>query len=362
MPPNVSEARRTDLGLAPARRPLKCGPPVSSPAQHNRGVRYIDVDGRQLSVVGLGCWQFGEKGWGYGRDFGEAESLAIVRRALELGVTVLDTAEMYGRGASERLVGRALTGAGGDRFLATKFLPVVPLPQVLMRHLQHSLERLGVQHLDLYQLHWPNPLFPLGVQVEGLRQALGEGLTRYVGVSNYSLSRWRRAERLLGVPILTNQVRYNLLHPQPERRLLPHAQATGHIVVAYSPLAQGALSGRYLPGKGPGGVRRVSPLFTEEGLQAAAPVVEALREIAAGRDVTPSQVALAYLISQPRVVVIPGAKSVAQLEANVAAADIQLKDEELLALRRASDLFRLSWLRVSQQLIRSTSNRVESTS
>ena len=314
-------------------------------------MRYIDVDGRQLSVVGMGCWQFGEKGWGYGRDFGEAESLAIVRRALELGVTVLDTAEMYGRGASERLVGKALRGVEGDHFLATKFTPVTPLPRVLMRHLRRSLERLGVDSLDLYQLHWPNPLFPLGVQVEGLRRALGEGLARYVGVSNYSLSRWRRAERLLGIPILTNQVRYNLLHPQPERRLLPHAQTTGHILVAYSPLAQGALSGRYGPGKGPGGVRRVSPLFTEEGLRAAAPVVETLREIAAGRRVSPSQIALAYLISQPRVVVIPGAKSVAQLEANVAAADIQLKDDELLALRRASDLFRLSAVRAGLQML-----------
>ncbi len=314
-------------------------------------MRYIDVDGRQLSVIGLGCWQFGAKGWGYGRDFGETESLAIVRRALELGVTVLDTAEMYGGGASERLVGKALKGVEGDRFLATKFAPVAPLPQVLMRHLQRSLERLGVDRLDLYQLHWPNPLFPLGVQVEGLRRALGEGLTRYVGVSNYSLSRWRRAERLLGIPILTNQVRYNLLQTQAERRLLPHAQATGHVLVAYSPLAQGALSGRYRPGSGPGGVRRVNPLFTEEGLQAAAPVVGALREIASGRKVTPSQVALAYLISQPRVVVIPGAKSVAQLEANVAAADIQLGDDELLALRRASDLFRLSSVRAGLQML-----------
>jgi aryl-alcohol dehydrogenase-like predicted oxidoreductase len=325
-------------------------------------MRYIDVDGRRLSVVGLGCWQFGERGWGYGRDFGEAESLAIVRRALELGVTVLDTAEMYGRGASERLVGKALGGATGDRFLATKFLPVVPLPRILMRHLRRSLDRLEVEHLDLYQLHWPNPLFPLGVQVEGLRRALGEGLTRYVGVSNYTLPRWRRAERLLGIPILTNQVRYNLLHTQPERQLLPHAQATGHIVVAYSPLAQGALSGRHRAGQRPGGVRRVSPLFTEEGLQAAAPVVEALREVAAGRGASPSQVALAYLIAQPRVVVIPGAKSVAQLEANVAAADIQLTDDELLALRRAADLFRLSWLRVGRQLFRGARGAARATS
>ena len=314
-------------------------------------MRYLDVDGRQVSVVGLGCWQFGEKGWGYGRDFGDQESLAIVRRALELGVTLLDTAELYGRGASERLVGQALAGVGSDRFLATKFLPVAPFPGVLMDHLRRSLDRLGVENVDLYQLHWPNPVVPLGLQVGGLRRALGEGLTRYVGVSNYSLSRWRRAERLLGIPIISNQVRYNLLHTQAERKLIPHAERTGRIVIAYSPLAQGALSGRYRPGQGPGGLRRMSPLFTAEGLTAAAPVVETLREIAAGRQATPSQVALAYLISSPRVVVIPGAKSIAQLEANVAAADIQLGADELLALRRAADLFQLSWIRAGGQLL-----------
>ncbi|MGC8474654.1 MAG: aldo/keto reductase, partial [Candidatus Dormibacteria bacterium] len=110
------------------------------------------------------------------------------------------------------------------------------------------------------------------------------------------------------------------------------------------------------------GVRRVSPLFTEEGLRAAAPVVETLREISSGRHLTPSQVALAYLISQPRVVVIPGAKSLAQLEANVAAADIQLADDELLALRRAADLFRLSWLRVSRQMLRGSGSRADAAS
>jgi aryl-alcohol dehydrogenase-like predicted oxidoreductase len=313
-------------------------------------VKYLQLDESRLSVVGLGCWQFGEPGWGYGEDFGPKESLAIIRRALELGVTVLDTAELYGHGASETLVGSALREWDGPVFVASKFLPLLPLPGVLMSHCHGSLERLGRDSLDLYQLHFPNPVVPLGLQMEGLRQVLRGGLARHVGVSNFSLSRWRRAERALGSPIISNQVRYNLLQRKPERELVAYAERTSHIVIAYSPLAQGALSGKYHRGRVPTGVRRTSWLFTEEGMTAAHPLLETLQEIASGRSVTPSQIALAYLIAQPRVIVIPGAKSVAQLEANVAAADIDLSPEELLALRRAADLFQLSRSRAATQL------------
>ncbi len=312
-------------------------------------MRYIETDGRRVSVVGLGCWQFGAKGWGYGRELGPEDAVAIIRRALDLGITLLDTAELYGGGTSESLVGAALKGSDSDVFLATKFLPVLPTPGILMSHLERSLERLGRPLVDLYQIHFPNPVVPLGLQMEGLRRALAQGLTRYVGVSNFSLSRWRRAERHLGLPILSNQVRYNLLQRGPERELVGFAERQGRIIIAYSPLAQGLLSGRYPPGQAPRDVRRGNLLFTDEGMAAAEPVVEVLREVAAGRGMTPAQIALAYLISQPQVVVIPGAKSLAQLEANVAAADIRLGDDELLALRGAADLFQISRLRALRQ-------------
>lgn len=316
-------------------------------------MRYLELDGRRLSRVGLGCWQFGEKGWGYGRDYGPEESVAIVHRALELGVTVLDTAELYGRGASESLLGEALEGRQEEVFLATKFLPVVPLPGIMETHLRRSLERLRQPRVDLYQLHFPNPVVPLGIQMEGLRRLLGEGLTRYPGVSRFSLSRWRRAERILGKPIVSNQVLYNVLQRGPEAELLQWAQDHGRIVVAFSPLAQGAVSGKYGPDRQPQGVRRTNSLFSEGALTAAAPVVEVLREIAAGRSATPSQIALAYLLAHPRVVAIPGANSVAQLESNVAAADIELGADELLAIRRAADLFFYSRLRaVGETMVR----------
>lgn len=320
-------------------------------------MRYLDVDGRRISVVGLGCWQFGEPGWGYGHEFAAPESVALIRRALELGVTFLDTAELYGRGASESLVGAALEGWDGEVFVATKFLPLLPVPGNLVAHLERSLQRLSRPVADLYQLHFPNPVVPLRVQMEGLRRALAGGLTRYVGVSNFSLSRWRRSERLLGIPILSNQVRYNLLQAGPEAGLLGYAQRSGRLLIAYSPLAQGLLGGRYRPDNLPGGTRRTNYLFTKEGLQAAAPILDTLREVAAGRGTTPAAIALAYLVAQPRVLVIPGAKSVAQLEANVAAAEIELRGDELLALRRAADLFQLSRLRAAGQLLRSLGGR-----
>ena len=314
-------------------------------------MRYLELDGARLSVVGLGCWQFGERGWGYGEEFGPKDSLAIIHRALELGVTVLDTAELYGSGASEALVGTALEGWDQPVFVASKYLPLLPLPDVIVAHCRRSLARLNRPEMDLYQLHFPNPVIPLGAQMAGLRRVLREGLSRHVGVSNFTLSRWRRAERMLGSPIISNQVRYNLLQRKPERDLLDYANRSSHLVIAYSPLAQGALSGRYRPGQVPAGVRRTNWLFTDEGLRAAEPVVECLREVAAGHGATPAQIALAYLIAQPRVLVIPGAKSIAQLEANVAAADIELAEDELLALRRAADLFQLSRGRAATQML-----------
>ncbi|MGH7610581.1 MAG: aldo/keto reductase [Candidatus Dormibacteria bacterium] len=324
-------------------------------------MRYLEAGGKRLSVVGLGCWQFGEPGWGYGSEYGAEEAVDVIRRALELGVTVLDTAELYGRGSSERLVGRALKDWEGERFLATKFLPVVALPGTLVRHLERSLERLGVAAVDLYQLHFPNPLFPVRRQTEGLRRVLELGLTREVGVSNFSLTRWVLTERWLARPVLSNQVQYSLLHRQPERELLPYAEQHQRVILAYSPLAQGILGGRYRSGRSPAGLRRHRLIFSDAALDAAEPLLEVLREVAAGHGVTPAQVALAYLLSHPQVVAIPGAKSVAQLEANVAAAELLLTTDEVLALRRAADLFQLPRLRSVAQLPRRLRSRAAGT-
>ncbi len=303
-------------------------------------MKYVDVGGAKVSAVGLGCWQFGANEWGYGTEYADHEAGAIVNRALDLGITLVDTAEIYGFGRSERIVGRALTGRRDGVFLATKILPVFPVRPVVIRRLQGSLRRLGVDSVDLYQLHQPNPVVPLSQTMPAFATLLEQGLIRHAGVSNYSLPRWQRAEEALGGPVLSNQVRFSLVDRRPEQDLLPWAQAHDRLIIAYSPLGQGLLSGRYDADHRPTGkVRTNSPLFLPENLRRAAPLIEALRQVAEAHQATPAQVALAWVIRRPNVVVIPGASSLAQAESNAAAADLELTDDEDAALVAGADAF-----------------------
>jgi aryl-alcohol dehydrogenase-like predicted oxidoreductase len=305
-------------------------------------VRYLEVDTSvKISKIGLGTWQFGSRGWGYGEPYAEQEARAIVARAMELGVTLFDTAEVYGRGRSERILGQAIAGHRDQVFLATKILPVAPLPAVVQQRAVASANRLGVSRLDLYQVHAANPLFPDSVIMPGMRALQRIGLVGEVGVSNYSLDRWKAAEKALGSRVLSNQVRYNLAETGPGVDLVPYAEQAGRVVIAYSPLAQGFLSGRYDRGNRPGNrVRSVNPLFLPVNLERGAGLFAVLREVAEAHDATPAQVALAWAIRSPAVTAIPGASSLAQLESNVAAAEIDLTDDEWHALRAAADRFR----------------------
>jgi aryl-alcohol dehydrogenase-like predicted oxidoreductase len=304
------------------------------------GMRYVEVGGVRLSVVGLGTWQFGSPEWGYGRAFAEGEALRITQRALDLGINLIDTAEIYGFGRSERAVGEAIAGRRGDVFIATKVTPVLPFDPIVHQRALSSLRRLGVDRIDLYQAHWPNPVFPPGPIFEALGRLQREGVVTHVGVSNYSLSGWQVAERLLGGPVFSNQVQYNLVDRRPEQELVPWAQEHDRLIMAYSPLAQGLLSGGYSSTKRPGAMRGMKPLFFPPNLELATELIDAVRDVAIKNDATPAQVALAWLIRQPNVVVIPGASSVAQLESNAAAADLDLSDEDEQRLRAASERFR----------------------
>jgi aryl-alcohol dehydrogenase-like predicted oxidoreductase len=303
-------------------------------------VKYVDVAGARLSAIGLGTWQFGSTEWGYGADYAEREADAIVQRALDVGITLFDTAELYGFGRSERILGKALGARRDEAFIASKIFPVLPVGPVVLQRARGSLRRLGIDTLDLYQLHQPNPVVPLSSTMPAFAQLLDEGAVRHVGVSNYSLARWEAAEEALGRPVLSNQVRYSLVDRRPEKDLLPWAQAHDRLVIAYSPLAQGLLSARYHENNRPTGmVRAASPAFHPENLRRAEPLLDVLREVAGTHHATPSQIALAWLIRRPNVVVIPGASSAAQVEVNAAAADIELSDDEDGALVAASDAF-----------------------
>jgi len=305
-------------------------------------MRYLDIKtAKRISKIGLGTWQFGSREWGYGDSYAEHEAHAIVRRAVELGITLFDTAEIYGFGRSERIVGQAL---GDDResiFLATKIFPIAPFAPVVEQRGVASANRLGVRRLDLYQVHQPNPAVRDRTIMRGMRALQRVGLVDEVGVSNYSLTRWQAAENALGTRVLSNQVRYNLVDRAPERELLPYAESHGRVVIAYSPLAQGLLSGRYHRDSPPANrVRAANPLFLPDNIERAGDLIAALREVADAHSATPAQIALAWVIRGPAVVAIPGASNVGQLESNVAAADIELADDEYEALQAASSRFR----------------------
>jgi aryl-alcohol dehydrogenase-like predicted oxidoreductase len=305
-------------------------------------MRYLEIGtAPRISKIGLGTWQFGAREWGYGEDYARQQARDIVRRALDLGVTLFDTAEMYGFGRSERILGEAL----GERpespaFLATKLFPVLPLAPVVEQRAVASASRLGTRRIDLYQVHWPNPLVSDGTIMRGMSTLQRVGLVGEVGVSNYPLTRWQAAERALGGRVLSNQVPYSLADRAPEKDLLPFAAEAGRVVIAYSPLAQGLLSGRYDRANRPANrVRAGNPLFLPENLDRAGELIGVLREVADAHGAAPAQIALAWVIRHPAVTAIPGASSVEQLESNVAAAEIELSGDEYAALSAASDRF-----------------------
>src|SRR5438477_5273134 len=195
-------------------------------------MRYVDVEGVRLSAIGLGTWQFGSREWGYGRDYAEHEAGAITRQAIGLGISLVDTAEIYGFGRSEKIVGRAIEGRRGEAFVASKVFPVMPLAAVVQQRGRASARRLGVDHIDLYQVHWPNPVVPLGTTMDGMRRLRDASVIRHVGVSNFGLGRWQEAERALGGTVLSNQVEYSMVSRGPERELVPWAQEQGRVVIA----------------------------------------------------------------------------------------------------------------------------------
>ena len=300
----------------------------------------LGPNGATVAALGVGTWAWGERRmWGYGQAYGQAEVAAAFDASVAAGIDFFDTAEIYGKGESERLLGAFIRERGARVVVATKF---APYPwrfraRSLRPALMASLQRLGVARVDLYQIHFPYTILSINALMDALQRV---GLVDQVGVSNYSLRRWRAAEHALGSRVVSNQVSYSLVARSPERDLLPFAESHDRMVIAYSPLAQGLLSGRYHRGNRPANRLRVaSPLFLPDNLDRAGDLIATLREVADAHSATPAQVALAWVIHRPAVVAIPGAASVEQLESNVAAAEIKLGDDEYQALQAASDRF-----------------------
>lgn len=307
-----------------------------------RGMRYVEAAGLRVSAIGLGTWQFGSREWGYGHEYAHVVAPRLIERAVELGITFIDTAEVYGPGRSEHIVGEALTMLDPDvraqLTVATKFLPVVPAEPIVARQAAGSLRRLRVPALDLYYAHWPNPFVSPRRVMQSVRPLVEAGLVRRVGVSNYSLGAWQEADRALRHPVVANQVSLSLVRPAPAADLVPWAAANDRLVVAYSPLGQGILASAGGPPP-TNGARRVNPVFMRRYAERLLPIHVAVRDIARAQDATPAQVALAWVLSHPNTVAIPGARTVDQLEENAEAAFLELTEEQRARLDAASTAF-----------------------
>jgi aryl-alcohol dehydrogenase-like predicted oxidoreductase len=278
----------------------------------------------------------------YGGADGFDEEKQALETSLAAGVALFDTAEMYSSGASERRLGELARGK--DLLIATKF-PPNPLSRTedMPQALEASLARLGRDSVDLYQHHFPTKRVSIPNLMELMADAVEAGKVRAVGVSNYSAEQMRIAHAALarrGIPLASNQVEYSLLHRQPETNgVLEACRELGITLIAYQPLASGALSGKYLAGARPTGLRRFMGYFRRKGLEAAEPVVVLLREIGQRYTKSPAQVALRWLIENEHVLPIPGAKNSKQAAENAAALSFRLTDEEIAALNQAT----LAW-------------------
>lgn len=323
---------------------------VSSPDTIQRGVATMKDQGRiedirrlgrsdlKVTSVGLGVWQWGDTSfWTFGKDFDRKDIDQVWWRNLEAGVNFIDTAEIYGKGASERIVGELLKDTKQDLVIASKLYPEKDSVEEVWKAVEGSLERLGIDFIDLYQVHWWPPKMPISGVMEELDAVVQEGMVRYIGVSNFSIEQVEEAQsHLEHTEIVSNQVHYSLLHRDPETEgLVEHHRKNGIAIIAYSPLEQGILTGKFTPDHPPGGFRADKPRFSPEGLKAVRPVLEVLDEAARAHGKTMAQASLAWLLKDPNVVVIPGAKNLRQLEENVGGVDWQLTDAELASIEEA---------------------------
>jgi aryl-alcohol dehydrogenase-like predicted oxidoreductase len=308
-------------------------------------MRYVEgiEAAARYSVIGLATWRFGGRDTG-GAGVDAAGAGRVVARARELGITVFDTAEVSGFGRGERILGAALRDSGGtdDVVVATKILPVLPTAAAVQRHAVASARRLGVQRLDLYQLQQPHPVVPDATTMRGMRALRDAGVVDQVGVGSYPLRRWQRAEPALGGRILSNQVQLSLVSRGPLEHLVPWAGRTGHVVLAWSPLAGGLLAdGGVADAAAPPDRRRgpAGAMLLPERPGDVVPLRTALRDIGAAHGATPGQVALAWVVHHRHVVALVEAASPAEVEHHAAAAQITLGAGEYGALTAAAETF-----------------------
>jgi aryl-alcohol dehydrogenase-like predicted oxidoreductase len=292
--------------------------------------RRLGTDGPMVSAVGLGAMSFAGV-YGGAED---AESAATIDRALELGVTFIDTANIYGSGHSEKVVGRAIAGRRHSVVLATKFGggggTGLGRREKVRPALEESLARLGTDYVDLYYLHRVDQSTPIEETVGAMAELVAAGMVRYLGLSEAAPETIRRAHATH--PITALQTEYSMFSREPEEAILPTTRELGIGFVAYSPLGRGMLTGHFLrlDDLPPDDWRRSVPRWQEENFEQNVLVVASLEEIARRNGITTAQLALAWVLHQgDDVVPIPGTRKRANLEANAAAAGVALSADDI---------------------------------
>ena len=302
----------------------------------------LSVGNITLPSLGIGTWSWGDRlFWGYGSDYGEKEVEKAFEAAIASGATFFDTAEVYGLGESERLLGRFLKQTNQPVQIATKYFP---LPwrweqKAVADALTNSLNRLDIEQIALYQVHMPFDFF-MGqpALMEALASEVKRGRILTVGVSNYSATQMQQAYDLLAkydVPLAVNQVRYSLLTRKIEQNgILATARKLGVTILAYSPLDQGLLTGKYTRDtqERVTGARKLDPKFSANGLRKIEPIIDLLKQLGEKYQKTTVQVALNWLIAQGNVIPIPGAKNARQAEENAGAMGWLLSSEDVQQL------------------------------
>lgn len=300
-------------------------------------MRTLGRSGPEVSAIGLGCMGMAAF---YGQPSDEGQAAAVIHRALDLGLTFFDTAEMYGPHTNEIQLGKALSGRRDKAFVATKFgigynadrtaLTVDGSPANVRRAIEGSLKRLGMDHVDLYYLHRVDPDTPIEETVGAMGELVSEGKVRFLGLSEAAPDTLRRAHATH--PITALQTEYSLWSREPEDELLALCDELGIGFVPYSPLGRGFLSGeiRSIDDLAPDDFRRSNPRFQGENFQKNLDLVEAVKDIAVDKGVTAAQLALAWVLARgDHLVPIPGTRRVRALKDNVAATELELSPEEL---------------------------------
>jgi aryl-alcohol dehydrogenase-like predicted oxidoreductase len=304
--------------------------------------RRLGASGITVSALGAGTWAWGDEPfWGYGAAPDRDQLAMAFRASLAGGVTFFDTAELYGGGGSERVLGALVREAGRPVVIASKFTPYPHRlsPRTLLAALDGTLARLGVPVLDLYLIHWPYTVLTTPAMMDALAETVRAGKVRAVGVCNFSATNMRRAHDRLGragIPLAANEVQYNLLARQPETNgVLAACRELDVALIAHSPLVHGLLAeSGPVPVTGP---RRFLPAYRGARLRAMETMAATLREIARPRDRTSAQVALNWLLSRDeRIIPIPGTRRAAHARANAGALGWRLTGEEVAMIDRVS--------------------------